>query len=181
MLKTWKKLTTLFRKIETGTLIFLLSLIVLVSGSQIILRNFFQAIDWFDPLLKYAVLWIGMIAAGIATYENKHIKIDIVGRLVKGRKKSIVYAVTNIFASIFSLILFFTFLLYIIKIEYPSSDPPPFLGIKRWILLLILPVSFFTMFVRFLESSVRNVYNFAKNIPEIDNETIGLEKEGEDK
>ncbi|HOV15348.1 MAG TPA: TRAP transporter small permease [Spirochaetota bacterium] len=181
MLKVWKTVTDIYKKIETSLLIFFLTLIIVVSGLQIVLRNFFQAVDWFDTFLKYLVLWVGMIAAGIATYQNKHIKIDLIGRLAKGRKKSIIYGVANFFASVVCFILFIVFINYIVRIEFPSADPPPFLGIKRWILLIILPISFLTMAIRFSESGVHNIYNFVKNIPEIDNEIIKTEKIEEQK
>lgn len=174
MVKIWKAITGLYRKFETLLLIIFLSLIIVISGLQIILRNFFQAVDWFDMFLKYSVLWIGMIAAGIATYQNKHIKIDLIGRFIKGRKKSVIYGIANLFAMTVCFTLFISFIIYIITIEYPSSDPPPFLGIKRWILLIILPISFLTMSIRFMESLIKNIYNFIKNIPEIDTENIEI-------
>ena len=109
-----------------------------------------------------------MISASVATYQNKHIKIDLIGRFTKGRRKSIIYGISNIFGALFCLVLFIAFVRYLVKIEYTSSDPAPFLGIKRWILLLILPVTFFVMSIRFFEAFGRNIYNFVKNIPEID-------------
>jgi TRAP-type C4-dicarboxylate transport system permease small subunit len=144
-----KKFVGIFRLLEKWLLVVFLGLIIFISSLQIILRNFDTAIEWFDSFLKYCVLWAGMIAAGIATYEDRHIKIDIIGRFTKGKAKEMIQIVTNFFAGVVCVVLFIGFLVYIITIEYPSTDLPPFLNVKRWMLLLICPFSFFLMSVRF--------------------------------
>ena len=149
MINLLKKFVKIFRMLESALLVFFLALIVIISFSQIILRNFFTSVTWFDSLLKYSVLWVGMIAAAIATYDNKHIKIDIIGRFTTGKLKIIVEIITNFFAVIVCFGLFIGFVIYISTIEYPSTDEPPFLNIRRWVLLLVLPVSFFVMSIRF--------------------------------
>ena len=159
MINLLKKFVKIFRMLENALLVFFLALMVLVSFSQIILRNFFTSITWFDSLLKYSVLWAGMIAAAIATYDDKHIKIDIIGRFTTGKLKIIVKAVTNIFAVIVCFGLFIGFVIYIATIEYPSTDEPPFLNIHRWVLLIVLPVSFFVMSIRFLNHSIHNIHD----------------------
>jgi TRAP-type C4-dicarboxylate transport system permease small subunit len=175
MINLLKKFVKIFRMAESALLVFFLALIVIISFSQIILRNFFTSITWFDSLLKYSVLWAGMIAAAIATYDNKHIKIDIIGRFTKGRLKIIAEAITNVFAFIVCFGLFIGFIIYIATIEYPSTDEPPFLNIHRWELLLVLPVSFFVMSIRFLIHSIKNMLD-AKNF---ENQKTEPESKGE--
>ncbi|MCK4797110.1 MAG: TRAP transporter small permease subunit [Spirochaetes bacterium] len=163
MIKFWKKFVNILHKVEEYILVFFLSLMIIISFLQIILKIFFKAIVWFDPMIKYTVLWIGMIAAGMATFENKHIKIDIIGRFAKGRLKSFVLAVTNLFASIVSIVLSYASIIYIIKIEIPATDPPPFLNISKWVLLLILPIGFAIIGIRFFFRLCKKIYNFIKN------------------
>lgn len=146
-------------------LVFLLSLIIVITSLKIIYR-----IEWFDQLVRYSVLWIGLIAAGIATYKNKHIKIDIIGRFARGRLKSLVYFMTNLFASIICIILTYSSYIYLIKIEMPSNDPAPFLNIPRWILLIVIPLGLCFISLRFIFKAGVNVYNFIKNIQEIEEE-----------
>jgi len=168
-----KKFLSAFHFVEKAFLIFFLGLMVSVAFLQIILRNFFTAIDWFDMLLKYCVLWAGMIAACIATHEDKHIKIDIIGRFTKGKVKQVVITISNLFATIVCIILFINFVFLIIQVEYPSPDNPPFLNIKKWILLLILPFSFFVMSTSFLIHTIKSFRNVIFYKKEIEEKTEG--------
>lgn len=169
----WKKTLKIFHYIENYSIVFLLSLLIIVSFLQIVLRLFTKwSFEWFSSLQKYTVLWIGMIAAGIATHEQKHIKIDIIGRYAKGRLKSAILAFLSLFACIVCIVLSVVSMQYILLIEKPSSDPAPFLDIPRWVLLLILPAGFALIGIRFLLRAGRKVYNFVINKEdEIDNLT----------
>jgi len=162
-------------KVEKSLLVFFLSLMITLSFLQIILRFLSASIEWFDIVVKYSVLWLGMIAASIATYEHKHIKIDLIGRFAKGRLKSVVLLITNLFASTVSGILCYASTIYIIYFEITSTDPAPFLNIPRWVLLLIIPISFGTISIRFLLRSVQKIYNIIKKIEEPEEETIDLD------
>lgn len=158
-----KKFVSVFRKIEEGLLVSLFSIMVLIAVSQIFLSFFSRGVIWFDSVLKYLVLWIAMFASSIATYDNKHIKIDLIGRFAKGRLKSIVNLATNLFSAIVCTIITIVSVTYIAQIEYGSTDPAPFLGIDKWILLIILPVGFGLMSVKFTVFSILSVYFTATN------------------
>ena len=166
----YKKIINVIHFIEDSILVFFLSLIIIITLLQILLRTFFRSVEWFDQLVRYSVLWIGVIAAGIATYKNKHIKIDIIGRFAKGRFKSLTYLVTNLFASLVSIILSYSSYIYLIKIEMTSTDPAPFLNISRWILLIIIPIGFGFIGFRFLLKSGKNLYDFIKNTEKVEEE-----------
>jgi|WetSurMetagenome_2_1015567.scaffolds.fasta_scaffold280072_1 TRAP-type C4-dicarboxylate transport system permease small subunit len=172
------KFVKYYRLFETGSLVFFLSAIFLLAVLQIFLKKV-PGTEFINSIIKYSVLWAAMISACIATYEGKHIKIDIIGRFAKGRLKQIVLAITGIFAAVSCLVLFFAFVLYIIRIEIPSSDPAPFFNIPRWILILILPYSFLLISIRFSIQSVKSLINFiTNNIPEEHEELpIGMDKE----
>ncbi len=157
MINFLKNTVKIFRMFESALLVFFLSLLIIISFSQIILRIFSSSIPWFESVLKYCVLWAGVIAAQIATYENKHIKIDIIGRFTKGRTKIILSVITNLFAFAVCLLISVLFVIYIATIEYTSTEEPPFLNIKKWVLLLILPAGFFIMSVRFLIHTIKNI------------------------
>lgn len=153
----------IFKKAEDIALIVLLSLLVVISVSQLFLNMFNAGVIWFDSLLKYLVLWIGMIAASIATYDDKHIKIDLIGRFTKGRIRTFVTIITNIFAGIVCVVLFVISIDYIVKIEYTSSDPSPFLGFRRWALIIAMPFGFGLMSIKFIILGIRSIYYFIIN------------------
>lgn len=150
MIDSIKKFIKIFRKLEEYLLVFFVAIMVIVAFAQLALKVFFgSGVEWFSPLLKYSVLWTGMIAAGIATYENKHIKIDIVGKFARGKLKKFVNILTALFAGSVSLLLAIISWIYIVKIEYTATDTPPILNIPRWVLLLIMPAGFGLMSIRF--------------------------------
>jgi C4-dicarboxylate transporter, DctQ subunit len=165
-----KKITDIIHIIEDSILVFFLSLIIIITFLQIVLRTFFRSVEWFDLLVRYSVLWIGLLAAGIATYKSKHIKIDIIGRFAKGRLKSLTYLITNLFASIISLILSYSSYIYLVKIEMTANDPAPFLNIPRWFLLIIIPLGFGFIGFRFLLKTAVNLYDFIKNTKNVEEE-----------
>ena len=77
-MKTLGRLNTLLLAIERGFLVLLFSLMIVLSFSQVILRNVLSVgLIWADPLLRNAVLWLGFIGASLATQQDKQIKIDL--------------------------------------------------------------------------------------------------------
>lgn len=165
--KSWDKIDKVLHKIEAASLVFLLATIIILSFTQVIIRLFriphLRIFESFDAIIKYSVLWICFIAAGMATAKNKHIKIDLVGKFAHGRLKSVLLAFTNIVAGIISSIIFYSSILYITKIEMNASDPPPFFNIPRWILLLIIPIGFGLVAIRFFIKGMNKISNFIKN------------------
>ncbi len=136
-------------KIETALVIILLSLMVIIGFVQVLLRNLFQTgFLWADPLLRYAVLWIAFIGASIATYEDRHINIDVLTRLLSPKLKRLISVITNAFALIICVILLNASIDFIkMEIVYPIEI---FLGIKNWMLEIIIPIGFGLMSLRFL-------------------------------
>jgi TRAP-type C4-dicarboxylate transport system permease small subunit len=67
---------------EDALLVVLLSTMIVLAGTQIILRNFLDSgFVWIDPLLRVLVLWLGLLGATVATRNNKHIRIDLLSKL----------------------------------------------------------------------------------------------------
>ena len=80
-------------------LVVIVLFMVVLAFLQVLLRNIFdQSFLWGDPLLRHLVLWVGFIGASLATREEKHINIDVLGRALKGRPKLAVRFFTELFA-----------------------------------------------------------------------------------
>lgn len=151
----FKKCAIFYRLFEISILVIIFVILVFFSFLQIFLR-----IVWFDSVIKYSVLWLGFLAASLAVSEGKHIKIDLLARVTKGKLKNIILAVTDSFASFVTILLAIASFNYIFKIEISSSDPPPFLNIYRWQLLMILPVGFLIMSIKFFINAVIDILKF---------------------
>jgi TRAP-type C4-dicarboxylate transport system permease small subunit len=72
-------------RFEDGLIAFLVLLLVVLAGAQIVLRNFFDSgLPWADPVLRALVLWTGLLGALAAVREDKHISLDVLSRLLTG-------------------------------------------------------------------------------------------------
>lgn len=70
-------------RLEEQLLCLMLAAMVVLACLQIFLRYVYSSgLLWIDPLLRYLVLWCGLIGALSATSQGKHIALDLTaGRL----------------------------------------------------------------------------------------------------
>jgi TRAP-type C4-dicarboxylate transport system permease small subunit len=65
-------------RVEEKLLCLMLATMIILACVQIFLRFVFAGgLLWIDPLLRYLVLWCGLIGAVSATSQGKHIALDI--------------------------------------------------------------------------------------------------------
>ena len=123
--------------------------ILVLSATQIVLRNFFQTgIPWIEPLLGAVVLWIAMLGALAATGLRKHIAIDLVSHIFPKRLRWATAVLTDLFAACVCGILGHAGLRYVaIQRELGEALLP---GIPRWTIYVIMPVTFLLIATRFV-------------------------------
>jgi TRAP-type C4-dicarboxylate transport system permease small subunit len=145
----------LFEKLEYLVLVFLLALMVGLAFLQIFLRIFFATgILWGDPLLRHLVLWIALLGAATAAKEGKHINIDVISRVLPGRGKVAIQGLIDLFST-FICILLIQASLKFIGDEF-QAGVIAFLKIPTWIVVVIFPVAFGLIALRFAISGFRN-------------------------
>lgn len=142
------KIFRLIHGLEDAILVLLLLTMIGLGFGQIILRNIFETgFIWLDPMLRVMVLWVGLIGAMVATRLEKHIKIDVLTRLLPPRLKVLSQSFTLAFAGIIcGIIAWYTLLFVISEMEYGGTA---FSGIPAWTLESIIPFSFAVMALRF--------------------------------
>jgi TRAP-type C4-dicarboxylate transport system permease small subunit len=154
-----KKFDDFLEKIENSILVVLLIILLVLSFSQVILRNFFSSgISWADVFLKHLVLYIGLLGASIATKHDKNVNMDILGRIVSEKKKNIFAILTNLFSFIIISLMVYASYLFI-KSEYEfNSDTVLFFGLKSWIVQIIIPVTLsvisFRLFLKAIDKTI---------------------------
>lgn len=150
------KILQIIAKIEDGLLVFLLSSMILLAGSQIILRNVFSTgFTASDSILKILVLWVGMFGAVVATRERRHIAIDILSRYLSDQQRAYVEVVINIFVSIVcSLLALHSARMMLV--DY-TEKTIAFSGVPTWLLESILPVAFSIIALRYLMYSWQSI------------------------
>lgn len=135
--------------VEDGILVFLLSAMIALAGTQIILRNLWDtSIGWGDPLLRITVMWIGLLGAMAASRDDNHITIDLVSRLVKGRTEAVTRIITGLVGTVVCLMLTWHGMRFVL---FEREDQAiAFASVPAWWCELIIPIAFGVMALRFL-------------------------------
>lgn len=133
----------------------LLAAMLSVAGTQIVLRNFFDgALLWADPLLRVAVLWVGMLGAMVATRGDKQISMDVVSRFLPDRGRAGVRVVTDLFTAAVSAVVAWS--AYQLMIGDRAAGGLAIAFVPVWLCESILPVAFAVISVRYLLFAVRH-------------------------
>ena len=136
----------------------LLTAMILISFSQIVLRNFFDTgIAWGDALVRYLVVWVGFIGAAIAAKEDKHITIDVLARWITGAGESIIQAISHFSSAAICGLLTWAGIKFI-RFEAEMGGTA-FLNLPIWVPELIIPITFGLMTLRY---TLRLINGFTK-------------------
>jgi TRAP-type C4-dicarboxylate transport system permease small subunit len=88
-----------------------LLIMIAVAATQAALRNLtnldfewanlvLERMEWADSFLQKGTLWLAFFGASLATFDEKHIAIDVIPRLAPPRAKQLLRAVVCAFASV---------------------------------------------------------------------------------
>lgn len=153
LLTRLQRATALF---EDALLITLLSAMILVAGTQIVLRNLFDsAILWADPLLRVAVLWVGMIGAMVATRSDKQISIDALSRFLPQHWKFRVRVITDLFTAAVSAVVAWSAFRLMLGDKEAGGMAISFVPV--WVCESILPIAFAVIALRYLLFAVEHL------------------------
>lgn len=145
----------------------LLGGLIILAGGQILLRNVFaEGFAWADPLLRILVLWVGMLGAVAASREDKHISIDVLSRVLKGRAHIIAQAIVAAFTAGVCLLLAWHAFRFV-QDEYTWSDVE-IAGVPVWFWEAIMPVGFALIAWRYLVLLLRHAiaaFTFSSEAP----------------
>lgn len=151
------KIRAAVARVEEWFLCFLLSTMVILACMQILLRDIFSSgLIWADPLLRYLVLWSGLIGAAIATRQGKHIAIDVASHLIPEKYFSWLVALIDLFSAFVCAALTYASVLFILS-EKDFGGTRLILGIPSWVLNLIFPLAFALIAVRFILVLIANI------------------------
>ena len=92
------KLDQALAKAEEILLALLLVSMVVLAALQVLLRNIWDTgIDWADISVQNVTVIVGLLGAAVATSEGRHLNIDILSRVLKGKAKIILKIVIGTF------------------------------------------------------------------------------------
>ncbi len=152
-----KQIDKFLEKIEGQLIVLILSLMILLSFGQMLLRNFFDmGIIWGDTLLRQWVLWLGFLGASLAVKHDKHISVEVLTSFSSLYWKRIIKAFTRFSAGIISGFLAWAALSFMLFEK--DSESVLFLDIPVWIFQTVLPYSFMVIAIRFIISGFETVF-----------------------
>ena len=146
---------------DTVLLIILVSM-MLLAGTQIFLRNFFDAgLFWGDEMLRLMVLWLTVAGGLAASRVDKHISIEVLDRFLPGRVQLAVKVIIDLFtAFICALITWHSARFVMSSFEFGDllmGNTP------AWIMQIILPVGFGLMTYRHLVLATKRLFSLTGN------------------
>ncbi|QPJ65830.1 MAG: TRAP transporter small permease [Candidatus Nitrohelix vancouverensis] len=90
MIRLFKIFDGWLGKIESCAILVLLTGMILISFSQVFMRNFFSSgLSWAEILLRHWALWLGLLGASIAAQQSRHLSIAFLSHLLSARKNRI--------------------------------------------------------------------------------------------
>ncbi len=130
------------------TALIVMSLVVFV---QVVLRFFDNGVPWAEELARYLMIWAGFLGASIATRQRRHLKIDLLPRLLPADSKAKSVVVRS--ASFISA--GFCFFLVKVGLDFVSNSmkfgrTSTSLGVPIWLVQLSIPLTLFIIACRFL-------------------------------
>lgn len=136
-------------KAEGLCITLLLSLMILLSFGQVILRNFFDSgIIWGDIFLRQLVLWVGFLGASLAVRSRRHISIDFLPNVLPSSWSPWIRCFSNFCAGIITAVLTFSAWTFV---QYErEAESTLFLDLPVWAFQVVLPYSFLIISLRFL-------------------------------
>jgi TRAP-type C4-dicarboxylate transport system permease small subunit len=155
-----RKILTFEKRLIDGLLCLVLVVMIGLACLQIVLRTFFSGgILWADPLLRYLVIWCGMLGAVVATREHKHIAIDVVGYLAPEQIKPWTGLLIDLFSSLVAASLTWAAVTFVRnEVLFGNS---PVLSIPSWVWNLIFPVAFGLITLHFLLAIATDIKTLA--------------------
>ncbi len=148
------RLARLANRVEDGVLVVLLLAMLVLSGAQIFLRNFFDyGIEWNDALLRLLVLWITLVGAMIASRRGKHIRIDLLPRLLPNRFRPALRRVADLGAAVVcGIIAWHAGRFVAMEME---DGMELIAGLPLWVAEAVIPLGFAVMGLRYLADTFR--------------------------
>jgi len=138
---------------EDGLLALLLSVMIVLAGTQILLRNLFDSgFVWIDPLLRVLVLWLGLLGATVATRHNKHIRIDLLSRYFRRNTHRLIQALVGQVSAWTCLVIGWYGLDWI-RLDY-DEGVNWFADVPAWAVEIIVPLAFALIGLRYLLLSI---------------------------
>ncbi len=154
-------------KIEKGLIIFSLSVMVVLTFSNVMLRalythaniewanNLIGRVDWSEPMSRLMVLWVAFLGASLLTRDNRHIRIEIPGIMGSPFWSAMREVIISMGCAVICIFILKASIDYLsMEKEYGSGV---LIGVPMWIYQIIIPSGFSIMLFRFIINGIKNL------------------------
>lgn len=101
-----RRLVKLYNKFEEYLLVGSLVVTVTIIFIQVIMRYVFNSsLSWSEELARYIFIWQIWLGASIGVRDKKHIKVELIFGLVKGRGKKVIDIIASFIWLTFSIFI----------------------------------------------------------------------------
>lgn len=137
--------------IEELLLVLLAATMVTVVFTQVFMRFVLSySLPWSEELARYCFIWIVYIGISYGVKKQRHIKVEVIHMLLKGRSKY--------YLGIFSNLIFLCFAVFLVvggfdvaKRLLDFGQLSPALGMSMSVVYLATPVGMFLTSIRILQ------------------------------
>ncbi|NOZ02888.1 MAG: TRAP transporter small permease subunit [Deltaproteobacteria bacterium] len=135
-------------RVETAALVTILAVMAFLAVVQVTLKLFGAGIPWLEMFVRYLVVWVGFLGGAVASFQARHITIDVVSRFVKGRVRRVFGVVVNLVSAILVAVLIVVSLYYIQRkigdrsIAFAIPRAGGNIEFLEWWFATIIPVGF---------------------------------------
>ena len=142
---------------EDTVLAIILISMILLAGTQIFLRNFFDAsLFWGDEMLRMMVLWLTVAGGLAASRLDKHISIAVLDRFLPDALQLAAKIIIDLFtATVCALIAWHSARFVMGSYEFGDTVMK---NTPAWMLQIILPVGFGLMAYRHLVNAIKRPF-----------------------
>lgn len=143
-----------YKNLEEVILCILLTLLVCVSGLQVVARYLFNnSLTWSEELCRYLYVWTGFITIGFVIKRGTIIKIDTLVMFLPGKVKKLLDVVTSLISLLVVSILFQNAVLIVQK-AMASGQTSAAMKLPMWLVYLGPALGLLLAIIRLLEHLV---------------------------
>lgn len=130
----------------------LLLIMILVISLETVLRYFFNhTMMGVTELTEYGLMWFTLLGAAWVLRYDRHISIDVVKGLLKGKQKIAFELAINLLCLIIVGVVVYYSGKEVIKEYIKHSYMYSVLELPKYLIMLALPIGFFMLFYEFLK------------------------------
>jgi|TARA_B110000003_G_scaffold67886_1_gene68861 TRAP-type C4-dicarboxylate transport system permease small subunit len=156
-----KKIKHIGIAIEDILIVSFIGGIIGLSVIQIFMRLAFNSgLMWADELIKLFVLWATLIAAISASRQNKHLKIDLISKMINTKHALLLETFTGLVTCTICWVIAWNAFRYVgLTFDF---DEKVLIDTSAWVVYSIVPVAFSLMGYRYLTISMHNLLKFLR-------------------